>query len=205
MIETLWVAAGAAVGAPLRWWTGQMLRERWGATATAGTLAVNVVGSFVLADSMRNGFDTLFSAAFEKTDLEVRTALAFGEGSDTATRDPVDASLLETISDVPGVANASGDYQRNAQIIGNDGDAVTTNGAPMFGGSWDGTDAEAVDTCMRLGAGHPMGPLALLDLVGLDVSAAIGRTIDVEVPARIDALIAEGALGRKTGRGFHSY
>ena len=45
-----------------------------------------------------------------------------------------------------------------------------------------GLDAEAIDTCMRLGAGHPMGPLALLDLVGLDVSAAIGRTIGVEVP-----------------------
>ncbi len=68
-----------------------------------------------------------------------------------------------------------------------------------------GLDAEAVDTCMRLGAGHPMGPLALLDLVGLDVSAAIGRTIDVDVPTRIDELIAEGALGRKTGRGFHRY
>ena len=68
-----------------------------------------------------------------------------------------------------------------------------------------GLDAEAIDTCMCLGAGHPMGPLALLDLVGLDVSAAIGRTIDVEVPARIEELIAEGALGRKTGRGFHTY
>jgi 3-hydroxybutyryl-CoA dehydrogenase len=68
-----------------------------------------------------------------------------------------------------------------------------------------GLDAEAVDTCMRLGAGHPMGPLALLDLVGLDVSAAIGRTIGVEIPPRIDALIAEGALGRKSGRGFHRY
>ena len=68
-----------------------------------------------------------------------------------------------------------------------------------------GLDAEAIDTCMRLGAGHPMGPLALLDLVGLDVSAAIGHTIGAEVPARIDALIAEGALGRKAGRGFHAY
>jgi len=58
---------------------------------------------------------------------------------------------------------------------------------------------------MRLGAGHPMGPLALLDLVGLDVSAAIGRTIDAEIPATIDRLIEEGALGRKTGRGFHAY
>jgi 3-hydroxybutyryl-CoA dehydrogenase len=68
-----------------------------------------------------------------------------------------------------------------------------------------GLDAEAVDTCMQLGAGHPMGPLALLDLVGLDVSAAIGRTIGAEVPARIEALIAAGHLGRKTGQGFHTY
>ena len=68
-----------------------------------------------------------------------------------------------------------------------------------------GLDAEAVDTCMKLGAGHPMGPLALLDLVGLDVSAAIGRTIEVEIPDTITALIAEGRLGRKAGRGFHTY
>jgi 3-hydroxybutyryl-CoA dehydrogenase len=68
-----------------------------------------------------------------------------------------------------------------------------------------GLEPEAVDTCMRLGAGHPLGPLALLDLVGLDVSAAIARTIGVEVPARMQALIAEGALGRKAGRGFHRY
>jgi 3-hydroxybutyryl-CoA dehydrogenase len=68
-----------------------------------------------------------------------------------------------------------------------------------------GLDAEAVDTCMKLGAGHPMGPLALLDLVGLDVSAAIGRTIEVEIPETITALIAEGHLGRKAGHGFHTY
>jgi len=66
-------------------------------------------------------------------------------------------------------------------------------------------DASALDTCMRLGAGHPMGPLALLDLVGLDVSAAIGETIGEPVPARVSELIAEGALGRKAKRGFHSY
>jgi 3-hydroxybutyryl-CoA dehydrogenase len=66
-------------------------------------------------------------------------------------------------------------------------------------------DPADVDTCMRLGAGHPIGPLALLDLVGLDVSEAIGRTIGEPVPAHIDVLIAEGALGRKSGRGFHAY
>jgi 3-hydroxybutyryl-CoA dehydrogenase len=68
-----------------------------------------------------------------------------------------------------------------------------------------GLDPDAIDTCMRLGAGHPMGPLALLDLVGLDVSAAIGETIGEPVPDRIGRLIAEGALGRKAGRGFHIY
>jgi 3-hydroxyacyl-CoA dehydrogenase len=68
-----------------------------------------------------------------------------------------------------------------------------------------GLSPEAVDTCMQLGAGHPMGPLALLDLVGLDVAAAIGETIGAEVPAAVSDLIAEGALGRKAGRGFHQY
>jgi len=66
-------------------------------------------------------------------------------------------------------------------------------------------DPTDVDTCMRLGAGHPMGPLALLDLVGLDVSSAIGETIGEPVPRRVRELVAEGALGRKSGRGLHTY
>jgi 3-hydroxybutyryl-CoA dehydrogenase len=68
-----------------------------------------------------------------------------------------------------------------------------------------GLEPEAIDTCMQLGAGHPLGPLALLDLVGLDVSAAIGRTIGAEIPERVEQLIADGALGRKAGRGFYTY
>ena len=68
-----------------------------------------------------------------------------------------------------------------------------------------GMDAQDIDTCMKLGAGHPMGPLALLDLVGLDVSKAIGETIGEAIPPRVDELIGEGALGRKTKRGFLSY
>ena len=62
-----------------------------------------------------------------------------------------------------------------------------------------------IDTCMRLGAGHPMGPLALLDLVGLDVSIAIGETIGEPIPPRLRELADEGALGRKSGRGMHTY
>jgi 3-hydroxybutyryl-CoA dehydrogenase len=69
----------------------------------------------------------------------------------------------------------------------------------------NGIDPEAIDTCMKLGAGHPMGPLALLDFVGLDVAAAIGDSIGADVPARVRELIADGKLGRKTGAGFYEY
>lgn len=68
-----------------------------------------------------------------------------------------------------------------------------------------GLEPDAVDACMTLGAGHPMGPIALLDLIGLDVSVAIGEEISAEVPERLRALVAEGALGRKTGRGLRTY
>jgi 3-hydroxybutyryl-CoA dehydrogenase len=68
-----------------------------------------------------------------------------------------------------------------------------------------GMDPAGIDTCMQLGAGHPMGPLALLDLIGLDVSKAIGQTIGETIPERVESLLSEEALGRKSGRGFHSY
>jgi len=68
-----------------------------------------------------------------------------------------------------------------------------------------GLDPADIDTCMKLGAGHPMGPLALLDLVGLDVASAIGETIGEPVPQRVSELVADGALGRKSGRGLLSY
>ena len=69
----------------------------------------------------------------------------------------------------------------------------------------DGLEPEAIDTCMKLGAGHPMGPLALLDFVGLDVSAAIGESIGADVPQRVYDLIEEGRLGRKAKAGFYEY
>jgi 3-hydroxyacyl-CoA dehydrogenase len=69
----------------------------------------------------------------------------------------------------------------------------------------DGLDPEAIDTCMKLGAGHPMGPLRLLDFVGLDVAVAIGESIGTEIPPRVRELIAEGRLGRKAGAGFYDY
>lgn len=75
-----------------------------------------------------------------------------------------------------------------------------------------GLEPAAVDTCMRFGAGHPMGPLKLLDFVGIDVATAIGESLHAETgeprhepPQRLRDLAAEGKLGRKSGAGFYVY
>jgi 3-hydroxybutyryl-CoA dehydrogenase len=66
-----------------------------------------------------------------------------------------------------------------------------------------GLEPRAIDTCMQLGAAHPMGPIALLDYIGLDVSVAIGDAIEADVPQLLRDLCADGALGRKAGRGLY--
>jgi 3-hydroxybutyryl-CoA dehydrogenase len=66
-----------------------------------------------------------------------------------------------------------------------------------------GLTAEDVDRCMTMGAGMPMGPLALLDFIGLDVARAIGESIGRRVPEALLTLVEAGALGRKTGGGFY--
>jgi 3-hydroxybutyryl-CoA dehydrogenase len=75
-----------------------------------------------------------------------------------------------------------------------------------------GMKAEEVDRCMTLGAGYPMGPLALIDLVGVDVAVAIGEALYADSgeehhrpPGRLITLAQEGKLGRKSGEGFFSY
>jgi 3-hydroxybutyryl-CoA dehydrogenase len=72
--------------------------------------------------------------------------------------------------------------------------------------------ADAIDTVTRLGMRHPMGPLALADLIGLDVCVAILESMrdglgdaKYEPCPLLRQLVADGRLGRKSGRGFYEY
>ena len=96
-----------------------------------------VVGSFVLADSLRQTFDNLFTQISQNVDLEVRATVAFGEDDVNVQREPVPASLGDAIAPVEGVAGARRP-QRYAQLLDPDGEAIATQGAPTLGRLVDG-------------------------------------------------------------------
>lgn len=72
--------------------------------------------------------------------------------------------------------------------------------------------ADDIDLGARVGLNHPMGPLALADLIGLDVCLGVLHVLHAELgdaqfrpPKVLEDLVAAGHLGQKTGRGFHEY
>jgi 3-hydroxybutyryl-CoA dehydrogenase len=74
------------------------------------------------------------------------------------------------------------------------------------------SDAKTIDSCMRMGANHPMGPLELADLIGLDVCLSILETLRYKTgnnkyrPAfLLKKFVRAGKLGKKAGIGFYSY
>ena len=71
---------------------------------------------------------------------------------------------------------------------------------------------EAIDTVMKLGMNHPMGPLALADLIGLDTCLSIMEVLHEGLGDSkyrpcplLRKMVAAGWLGRKSGRGFYEY
>jgi 3-hydroxybutyryl-CoA dehydrogenase len=113
--------------------------------------------------------------------------------------------LAEELGKVPAVANDSPGFVSNRILMPYVNEAVWALHEGV-------AEPDAIDTIAKLGFAHPMGPLALADLIGLDTCVAImevlqhGLEDDRYAPCPLlREQVAAGNLGRKTGRGFFDY
>ena len=177
----------------------QLLRELGGAATNGTILATTTSALSVAALAEASGRPERFVGlhVFNPVPKMDLVELVFPEAADAETRErarALCAALGKTPVEVPDTPG----FVVNRLLFPFLFDAVALL-------DQTGLEPQAIDDCMRMGAGHPMGPLALLDYVGLDVSVAIARSIGSDVPPRVEAMIAAGALGKKVGRGFYDY
>ena len=126
-----------------------------------------------------------------------------GEG-EPAVLDDVQA-LLGSLGKSPVVCGDKAGFIANTLLFG-----YLNHAASMFEQRY--ASREDIDAAMRFGCGYPMGPLALLDLIGLDTAYEILETMYRQGRDRLHAptpilkqMVTAGLLGRKTGRGFYTY
>jgi 3-hydroxybutyryl-CoA dehydrogenase len=133
--------------------------------------------------------------------VEVTPSILTSESTVTAARTLASEQLGKTPIDSPGRAG----FVVNALLI-----PYLLSAIRMFEARV--ATAQDIDTGMMLGCAHPMGPLALTDLIGLDTTAAVAESLYAEfreghyaTPPLLARMIAAGQLGRKSGQGFYSY
>ncbi|WP_217213650.1 ABC transporter permease [Streptomyces sp. AC550_RSS872] len=96
-----------------------------------------LVGTLVMGDTLRAGFDTMFGNATSGTDAVVRSADAITTpGESEGAREPVGTDLVTTIEQAPGVAAAAPNIQGAGQLVGRNGDPVGGQGPPTLAGNW---------------------------------------------------------------------
>ena len=115
------------------------------------------------------------------------------------------ATLVRAVGKNPVVCGDKAGFIANTLLFGYLNHAVA-----MYEGHY--ASREDIDAAMRFGCGYPMGPLALLDLIGLDTAYEILETMYHQGRDRLHApapilkqMVTAGMLGRKTGRGFYTY
>jgi 3-hydroxybutyryl-CoA dehydrogenase len=115
------------------------------------------------------------------------------------------AELARSLHKTPVVVGDKAGFIANALLFG-----YLNHAASMFESRY--ASREDLDAAMRLGCGYPMGPLALLDLIGLDTAYEILDTMYKQGRDRLHApvpilkqMVSAGLLGRKSGRGFYTY
>jgi len=115
------------------------------------------------------------------------------------------AELARSLQKTPVICGDKAGFIANALLFG-----YLNHAASMFEAKY--ASREDLDAAMRFGCGYPMGPLALLDLIGLDTAYEILDTMYKQGRDRLHApapilkqMVTAGLLGRKSGRGFYTY
>jgi putative ABC transport system permease protein len=170
---------------------------RLAATALAIVLGVSfVAGTYVLTDTITASFDDLFKQVTQGVDVAVRSEETFG-GFDTGeVRDPMPAALLDRIKAVDGVRVAEGSVTGYAQLVGKDGKAVTTGGAPSLGVSFSKDAQFTAGSTIRSGR-LPTGPteLAIDAKTAEDTGYKVGDQVKVLFQGPARSFTISGIIG----------
>jgi putative ABC transport system permease protein len=138
-----------------------------------------VSGTFVLTDTMKRFFDDLFETTSQGTAVNVVGTSALGGGA--SDREPVPQAVLDSVAKVPGVADVIGFASGYAQVVGSDGKAFRTGGAPTFGTSiYPGNPQEA----LKVRSGR--APVKADEVV---VDATTGKRAELTLNQRVKVLL----------------
>ena len=170
---------------------------RLAATALAIVLGVSfVAGTYVLTDTITASFDNLFKQVTQGIDVAVRSQETFG-GFDTGeVRDPMPEALLDQVKAVDGVRVAEGSVTGYAQLVGKDGKAVTTGGAPSLGVSFSQDTAFSAGSTVRSGR-LPSGPgeLTIDAKTAEDTGYKVGDRVKVLFQGPARTFTVSGIIG----------
>ncbi|HKZ79424.1 MAG TPA: 3-hydroxyacyl-CoA dehydrogenase family protein [Pyrinomonadaceae bacterium] len=187
-------------------WKQQLLRELEALTERPFVFATNTSSLSIseIAQASRHPERVVGMHFFNPVHIMRLVEIVIGKATTQGTRDVVREVVHKlrkepiVVQDVPGFASS-----RLGVALGLEAMRMLEQGV---------ASAKDIDTAMELGYNHPMGPLKLTDLVGLDVRLNIAKYLYRELksetfrpPEVLERLVREGKLGKKTGQGFYCW
>ena len=184
----------------------KILRQADAAAKNGAIVATNTSSISItkLAAALRRPAHFVGLHFFNPVPLMALVEVVRGQQTDDSTVEAT-AALAKRLGKTPVVVNDSPGFVVNRLLCPMLNEAVLAYGEGV-------ATAADIDEAMKLGCNHPIGPLALADLIGLDVLLAVMEVFHREFkdpkyrPAPLlKEMVAAGKLGRKSGRGFHTY
>jgi putative ABC transport system permease protein len=167
-------------------------------TALGVVLGVALVsGTYVLTDSISTAFNSIFKETYRNTDLAITGKAAFeaGDNNNGSSGDPsFNQSLLGTVTALPGVRVAAGQVSGDAHLIGKDGKAITSGGAPNLGFSVDPSKPEFNALTLVAGSWPTAGQVVIDRTTADDKGFTVGNEIGVQTRGPVQRMTISGLV-----------